>query len=333
MTLVPAALASGAAAGGPPVSLRFGLQLPRFTWPGGPEELAPRLRAIAVAAEEAGFSSLWVMDHFRQIPGMGQPWEDMLESWTTLGYLAACTERVRLGTLVSGITYRNVAHLGKIAATLDVLSGGRAVCGLGLAWFQQEHTAYGWDFPSRAERYDLLEDALQLLPLLWGPGTPAFDGRVLKVPEAMCYPRPLQERIPILVGGSGERRTLRLVARYADACNLFGEPPTIRQKVEVLRRHCEAVERDPATVEVTQLSTVLVGDQRAGIEAAVERLRPKRMSAERFAQRVNAGTVEQHIGRFQELGRAGVQTAIVSLPDVEDPESITRFGRIIAALA
>jgi F420-dependent oxidoreductase-like protein len=332
VALVPAALASRAGADGPPVSLRFGLQLPRFTWAGGPEELAPRLRAIAVAAEEAGFASLWLMDHFRQIPGMGQAWEDMLESWTTLGYLAACTERVRLGTLVSGITYRNVAHLGKIAATLDVLSGGRAVCGLGLAWFQQEHAAYGWEFPSRPERYALLEDALQLLPLLWGPGTPAFSGRVLKVPEAMCYPRPLQERIPILVGGSGEQRTLRLVARYADACNLFGEPSTVRHKVEVLRRHCEAVERDPAAVEVTHLSTVLVGDRQSGVESAVERLRPKRMSAERFAERVNAGTVEQHVGRFEELGRAGVQTAIVSLPDVEEPDSIARFGRIINAL-
>jgi F420-dependent oxidoreductase-like protein len=333
VALVPAALASRGAASGPPVSVRFGLQLPRFTWQGGPEELATRLRAIAVTAEEVGFTSLWVMDHFRQIPGMGQAWEDMLESWTTLGYLAACTERVQLGTLVSGITYRNVAHLGKIAATLDVLSGGRAVCGLGLAWFQQEHAAYGWEFPSRSERYALLEDALQLLPLLWGPGTPAFDGRVLKVPEAMCYPRPLQERIPILVGGSGEQRTLRLVARYADACNLFGEPSTVRHKVEVLRRHCDEVERDPATIEVTQLSTVLVGEHQAAVESAVERLRPRRMSAERFAERVNAGTVEQHIGRFEELGRAGVRTAIVSLPDVEDLESIARFGRIIVAVA
>ncbi len=239
--------------------MRFGLQLPRFTWPGGPAEIARHLREIAAAAEEAGFDSLWVMDHFRQIPGMGQAWEDMLESWTTLGFLAAATERVRLGTMVTGITYRNVAHLGKIAATLDVLSGGRAVCGLGLGWFEQEHTAYGWDFPPRAERYALLEDALQLLPVLWGKGTPAFHGKVLEVPEAMCYPRPLQERIPILVGGSGERRTLRLVARYADACNLFGEAPVVRHKVEVLHRHCAEVDRDPATIEVTQLSTVLVG--------------------------------------------------------------------------
>jgi F420-dependent oxidoreductase-like protein len=312
--------------------MRFGLQLPRFTWAGGPAEIARRLREIAAAAEEAGFQSLWVMDHFRQIPGMGQAWEDMLESWTTLGFLAAATDRIRLGTMVTGITYRNVAHLGKIAATLDVLSGGRAICGLGLAWFEQEHTAYGWEFPPRAERYALLEDALQLLPLLWGKGTPAFHGKAIEVPEAMCYPRPLQERIPILVGGSGERRTLRLVARYADACNLFGDAPVVRHKVDVLRRHCAEVDRDPATIEVTQLSTVLVGDDRAGVEAAVERLRPNRMSAARFAERVNAGTVEQHLGRFHRLGEAGVQTAIVSLPDVEDPEAIARFGRVIATL-
>jgi alkanesulfonate monooxygenase SsuD/methylene tetrahydromethanopterin reductase-like flavin-dependent oxidoreductase (luciferase family) len=206
------------------------------------------------------------------------------------------------------------------------------MCGLGLGWFQQEHSAYGWEFPSRGARYALLEDALQLLPLLWGPGTPAFRGRVLDVPEAMCYPRPLQERIPILVGGSGERRTLRLVARYADACNLFGEAPVVRHKVEVLHRHCADVGRDPETVEVTQLSTVLVADDRSSVDAAVERLRPNRMSAARFAERVNAGTVEQHLGRFGQLGEAGVQTAIVSLPDVDEPGAIARFGRVIAAL-
>jgi F420-dependent oxidoreductase-like protein len=328
--LVPAALAGGpATVRSQP--LRFGLQLPRFTWPGGPAEIAPQLKAIAGAAEEVGFDSLWVMDHFRQIPGMGQAWEDMLESWTTLGFLAAATERIRLGTMVSGITYRNVAHLGKIVATLDVLSGGRAICGLGLAWFGQEHAAYGWDFPPVRERYALLEDALQLLPLLWGPGTPSFEGRVIKVPEAMCYPRPLQDHLPILVGGSGERRTLRLVARYADACNLFGEAPTVRHKVGVLRQHCLELDRDPAAVEVTQLSTVLVGERRIDIDSVVERLRPKRMSAERFAQRVNAGTVDQHAGRFHQLAEAGVQTAIVSLPDVADLESVVRFERVIAA--
>ncbi len=136
------------------------------------------------------------------------------------------------------MTYRNPAHLGKIIATLDVLSGGRALCGLGLAWHREEHAAYGWEFPSTAERYALLEDTLKLLPLLWGPGSPAFDGDRVIVPEAVCYPRPLQEHVPVLVGGGGERRTLRLAARYADAANVMGDISAVRHKAEVLRSHC-----------------------------------------------------------------------------------------------
>src|SRR5262249_22985142 len=198
----------------------------------------------------------YVMDHFRQIPQVGRAWDDFLESYTTLAYLAACTERVRLGALVTGITYRNVAHLGKIVASLDVLSGGRAVCGLGLAWFQAEHVAYGWPFPSASQRYELLEDALQLLPLLWGPGSPSFDGRVLHVPEALCYPRPLQAHVPVVVGGGGERRTLRLAARYADAANVLGDLATVRRKAAVLREHCATEGRQ---VELSHLSTALVG--------------------------------------------------------------------------
>ena len=175
------------------------------------------------------------MDHVVQIPSVGREWEDMPDSTTTLGFLAARPRTVRLGALVNGITYRNIAHLAKITATLDVLSGGRAFCGLGPPWFGREHELYGWDFPPVARRYELLEDALQLLPLMWGKGTPPFDGRTMTIPAATCYPRPLQERVPILVGGSGERRTLRLVARYADACNLFGEPDVVAHKVDVLR--------------------------------------------------------------------------------------------------
>ena len=172
-----------------PVGLQFGLQIPVYTWPGGPSEIRTRLRDIVGAAEQAGFSSIWVMDHFRQIPMFGSPWLDMLESYTTLGYLAGVTERARLGTLVTGITYRNVAHLGKIVATLDVLSGGRAACGLGVGWFEAEHHAYGWPFPTIDERYALLEDALQLLPMQWGKGHPRPSrGRTLRVPEALCYP-------------------------------------------------------------------------------------------------------------------------------------------------
>jgi F420-dependent oxidoreductase-like protein len=284
-----------------PVPLEFGLQISRFTWPGGAEELAARLTSIASAVEDAGFTSIWVMDHFLQIPGVGREWEEMLDSYTTLGYLAAVTSRARLGVLVTGISYRNLAHLGKIVATLDVLSGGRAMCGLGAAWFAREHKLYGWEFPPTQRRYEMLEDALELLPLMWGPGSPAFHGRTIDVPEAICYPRPLQERIPILIGGSGERKTLRLVARYADACNLFGEPSTIRHKVDVLRRHCAEVDRDPSEITVTQLSSV------------------------------NYGSPEELIGRYRELADAGVQNAIVSLSDLGDTGPVERFADVIAA--
>ena len=287
-----------------PMALDFGLQIPSFTWPGGPAELADRLGQIATTAEDAGFTSVWVMDHFLQIPQVGPAWHDMLDSWTTLGFLAGRTTTVRLGTLVTGITYRNVAHLAKITATLDVLSGGRAICGIGAGWFEKEHVAYGWDFPPLAERYARLEDALELLPLMWGPGSPRFEGRTTTVEEATCYPRPIQERIPILVGGGGEKKTLRLVAQHADACNLFGDAETVRHKVEVLRRHCADLGRDPADIEVTHLSTV---DLTGGL------------------------TVDDHVGRFRGLAEAGVQTAIVNLPDAAGLASIEALGAAIEA--
>jgi F420-dependent oxidoreductase-like protein len=316
-----------------PVGLRFGLQLPVFSWPGGPSEIRARLQAIATTAEQAGFSGIWVMDHFRQIPMFGAAWLDMLESYTTLAYLAAVTEKVRLGTLVTSVTARNVAHLGKIVATLDVLSGGRATCGLGVGWFAAESVAYGWSFPTVEERYAVLEDALQLLPVLWGKGTPAFEGRVLSVPEALCYPRPLQDPVPILVGGNGERRTLRLAAQYADACNIIGDADVVARKVRVLRDHCAAFGRDPDAVEVTQLSTTLVGHDASEVSDLVEGLRPRRGSAERYAATVNAGTVVDQIGRFRALADAGVRTAIVSFPNLGAVDPIECFADVIAAFS
>lgn len=313
--------------------LRFGLQLPVHTWSGGPAAIRSHLAAIARQAEAAGFTSIWLMDHFRQIPRFGPAWRDMLESYTTLAFLAASTEQARLGTLVTAVTHRNVGHLGKIIATLDVLSGGRAVCGLGLGWFATEQRAYGWSFPPVDERYAVLEDALQCLPLMWGKGAPAFEGQVLKVPETLCYPRPLQDHVPILVGGNGERRTLRLAAKYADACNIIGEVEVVERKVAALRRHCLTFDRDPSEVEVTQLSTTLVGESPGHVTSLLERLRPRRLSAERYAATVNAGTVEDQIGRFRGLAASGVGTAIVSLPDLDTVEPIERFGQVIAAFA
>ena len=187
-----------------------------------------------------------------------------------------------------------------------MLSGGRAVCGLGSAWSEREHRLYGWDFRPRRERY-------ALLPLMWGPGAPRFEGRTGTIDEAICYPRPLQERIPILVGGSGERRTLRLVARHADACNLFGDPDTIRHKLAVLHEHCAAERRDPATIAVTHLAQArVIGDGEAR-EAGAD------------------ATVEEHVGRYRELAEAGVQTAIVGIGDATGPETVARFAGVIAA--
>jgi alkanesulfonate monooxygenase SsuD/methylene tetrahydromethanopterin reductase-like flavin-dependent oxidoreductase (luciferase family) len=235
--------------------------------------------------------------------------------------------------LVTAITFRNVSHLGKIVATLDVLSGGRAMCGLGAAWFAREHAAYGWPLPPAPQRFALLEDALRLLPLLWGPGTPAFEGDVLGRRETLCYPRPVQEHVPILVGGGGERRTLRLVARYADACNVMGGPDVVRHKLEVLRRHCADADRDPAEIEVTHLSPLLLGADVADVTARVDRLMPSGASRRAAVERLLAGTVDDHIGRFRQLAEAGVATAVVSLADLHDATAVERFAPVIGAFA
>ncbi len=314
-----------------PMGLQFGLQLSSFTWEGGAADVRPRLTEVATAAQEAGFTSLWVMDHFIQIPQVGREWDPMLEAYTTLGYLAAVTNRARLGTLVTGVTYRNVALLGKMVATLDVLSGGRAVCGIGAAWFQREHDAYGFDFPAVKARFSLLEDALDVLPLMWGPGSKSYEGRAISVPDTICYPRPIQDPVPILIGGQGERRTLRLVARHAQACNLFGDAATVAHKLKVLAAHCRAEDRDIAEIEVTHLSPVVAAPDGASLDAIVEEQRPARMGAAAYAARANAATVSDHIGRFRELAEAGVETAIVAMPPVATVDAIGRFAPVVAA--
>jgi alkanesulfonate monooxygenase SsuD/methylene tetrahydromethanopterin reductase-like flavin-dependent oxidoreductase (luciferase family)/predicted kinase len=312
--------------------MRIGLQLSSFEWPGGPTHLAENLRRIVSEAESAGVEHVWVMDHLRQIPQVGPAWLNLPEPYTTLAWLAGVTERIRLGVLVSPAFLRHPAVLADAVATLDVLSQGRAICGLGLGWFAQEYAALGIDFPPRSERYARLEDALRLLPLMWGKGSPRYEGRTVVVEEAMCYPRPLQPHVPIWVGGSGERTTLRLVAELADACNLFGEPDVVQRKVDALHRHCEVVGRDPATVEVSQLSTMLLGRDRSEVAALVDRLRPKRRPAERFASDVNAGTIDDHLARIERYRDSGVGTMIFSVVDTGEPGSMERLGLLIDRL-
>lgn len=336
VAVVPPAIVaavSGGESDRPAGAHTFGLSVSRFSWDEGPGSMASSLAETAQRAEEAGFRDLWLMDHFRQIPQVGRPWEDIPEAYTTLGYLAGVTTRIRLGTLVTGITYRNPALLGKMIATLDVLSGGRANCGLGVGWNADEHHGYGWDFPSVSHRYALLEDTLEMLPLLWGKGSPSFQGRVFSASELICYPRPIQERIPITIGGSGERKTLSLVARYGDACNLFGKPETVAHKLEILRRHCSDVERNPSEIEATHLITVMVGHDRQDLAGRVDRARGRDQSAEAFSERNNAGTVDDLVSLFESYHLAGATHSIVSLADVGQHGSLETFADVIGRFA
>jgi F420-dependent oxidoreductase-like protein len=241
--------------------MKLGLQIASFTWPGDAPGIAPNLARIARAAEAAGYDSLWVMDHFFQIPVVGAAEEPMLEAYTTLGYLAAMTGRMQLGTMVTGVTYRHPGILAKIVTTLDVLSGGRAWLGIGAAWNEEEHTGLGVAFPPLTQRFELLEDALRICLQMWSGSDGPFEGthahlvRTLNSPQALTRPHP-----PILIGGSGERKTLRLVARYADACNLFAGPAELPHKLDVLREHCERVGRDYDAIEKTVYFPMDLGD-------------------------------------------------------------------------
>jgi F420-dependent oxidoreductase-like protein len=289
--------------------MKVGLQLPNFTWPGGPARLPATLADIARTAENAGFDSLWVMDHFFQISMAGPPENDMLESYTTLGYLAAFTKRVKLGAMVAGVIYRYPGILVKAATTLDVLSGGRAYFGIGAAWYEQEAKGLGVPFPPLATRFELLEEALQITRQMWSPDDGAYRGRHNSLERTLCNPQPVSRpHPPILVAGGGEKKTLRMVAQYADACNLYGTVESIGAKLDILRRHCDTLGRDYSTIEKTSLGTV---DMQPGATSA-------------------RAVVEQ----FTQLAAIGVQHAIVNIPNVHDMHPLEIFAReIIPAVA
>lgn len=313
-------------------ALRFGLMVSDLTW-ATTDELGPALRHLAHDAERVGFESIWVMDHLIQIPQVGRRWDPVLDAWTTLAHLAAVTERIRLGVLVSPITFRHVVVLAKAVATLDVLSEGRAMVGIGAGSSEQEHHALGIPFAPPAERLAVLRDVARALPILFGPGGTPFEGDRISIPDTSLYPRPIQDRVPVVVGGSGEQVTLRIAAEHADGCNLFGEPATVARRVGVLRDHCAAVGRDPDDVEVSHLGTVLVGADAIDVRNRIERARPASVGPDRFAERVGAGTVDDHADRFRAFADAGVDLAVVSVADLGTPGALDPFEELIARFA
>jgi alkanesulfonate monooxygenase len=253
--------------------MELGVHVSDFTWPGGPPTIAADLTRIAIAAEDAGFAKLSVMDHVWQIGHIGPPEHEMLEAYTTLGYLAARTSRIQLLAWVTAVVYREPGLLAKMVTTLDVLSEGRAWLGIGAAWNSDESRGLGLPFPSTAERFERLEEALQICLQMWGGEDKPYQGRhytldrTLNSPPALTRPHP-----PILIGGSGEKKTLRLVAQYAQACNLFSGPD-LGRKLDVLRGHCDAIGRDYDEIEKTVIGPLDPGPDGANVDALIEELR------------------------------------------------------------
>jgi len=289
--------------------VKIGLQIDSFSWPGGGDAIGPTFARVVQTADEVGFDSIWVMDHFFQIRGVGRPEEPMLEGMTAMGFAAALTKRARLGLLVGGIHYRAPALWVKAVTALDVLSGGRAWFGIGAGWNEEESVGLGFPFASLKERFEWLEDTLRFAHAMWeGPrgseaplrGTHLVAGRPLNSPQALTRPHP-----PIIVGGGGERKTLRLVAQYADACNVFGGADNIRHKLAVLKEHCEIVGRDYASIEKTNLT---------GFDIAASggdgRLTPSEL-----------------VDRMGSWAEAGSQHAIFSLDGVNDLAKLELIGR------
>src|SRR5690242_14681418 len=255
--------------------MQFGLQHPNFSFDYDDQntsQIVESLKNLVTKAENSGFDSFWVMDHFHQIQFVGRSDDPMPESWTVLSVLAGITTKIKLGTLVTGIIYRYPSVLAKIASTLDVLSKGRLFMGLGAAWNEQESLAYGINFPSNQERLLRLEETIQIIRKMWTEEPCAsFNGKYFQIINAYCNPKPIQKPSPpILVGGSGERKTLKIVAKYADACNLFGSSETVRKKLSVLNEHCKSVGRDYDSILKTKLGIVIIDDDKESAKKRVQ---------------------------------------------------------------
>jgi len=292
--------------------MHIGLQIPSFKYPGGTAAIRPKLKEIVTTAEEAGFYSLWVMDHYYQIKGLfGEAYTDpMLESYTTLGYFAGLTERAYLGVLVTGVIYRHPSVLLKMVNTLDILAGGRTYLGIGAAWYENEARGYGIPYPSTSVRFEQLEDNLQLAKALWQSDETAFQGKHFSAPAITNNPRPLSTPHPrIMIGGTGPTKTLRMVAEYADACNIgdWEGRENMQKALATLQGHCEALGRDYDTIEKTALCTVHLSGK---------------------------DTVDSVMRRLEDLAGMGFTHVIFNMPDVYEISPLATFGKeIIPAVA
>lgn len=291
--------------------MKLGIQVNNFTWEGGAAIIGPTFGSIGRKAEEAGFDSLWVMDHFFQIPGLGQAEEPMLEGYSALAFIAAQTQKIKLGTLVTGVTYRHPGLLVKTVTTLDVLSGGRAYLGIGAGWFEREHLALGVPFPPLKERFERLEEALQIAHLMWSGEVTQFNGKHYQLAETINSPQALTKpHPPVLIGGGGETKTLRFIAKYGDACNLFARmgEDTLKHKLEVLKGHCDAEGRPYTDIEKTSLDRMYV--TRDGAQGSI--------------------SPQEAIDQFGKLAELGFDQALISLPNVNHPDAFDVYRDVVA---
>ena len=309
-------------------NIRFGLQIPLFTFPDvAPGDLFERVSDIAVTAEDSGFDSVFVMDHFYQLPGLGRPEENMFEAYTLLSALAACTHTVRLGCMVGGMTYRNPAFLAKTVTCLDVISKGRAIWGIGAGWFEQEHQDYNFEFGSFTDRFEKLEEGLQIAKSMFVNDTTTFEGKWFKVTDAMNNPKPVQ------------KKTLRMVAQYGDACNVFGDATHVRHLMGVLDEHCARLGRNPADICRTRLGTLIVGrtmeEAQAKLSArlggaTIDQL-PADMQA-RVKGMFLVGDADEVGAKVQELLDAGLDGIVVNMPDAYDLEAVALAGSVLSTV-
>jgi F420-dependent oxidoreductase-like protein len=310
--------------------IQLDLHLPNFNYPGvGPEKVFDKLVDIATTAERAGFSSVTVMDHYHQIPPVGPPQNWMFEGNTMLAGIAARTRTIALGLLVGGVTYRNPAQHAKITATLDIISRGRAFHGIGAGWFQAEHEAYGYAFPPLKERFERLEDHLQIARAMFTQEQATVDGQHHSVSDAYNNPKPLRGDIPIVIGGSGERKTLRMVAQYGDGCNFFGDPGRAQHLLGVLRGHCDRLGRDPGEITKTSMAIVVIAETEDAVQAKLDAMRSAGIAEQRIASAM-AGTPEQILERAHAFRDVGIEGLTFSMPDVHDLEAVALAGETLA---